>query len=713
MKHYFFVLLLFLSSCRFLNSSEKVINMEIFEKIITGNFKDLNGVATLFPSSIDDVKNRVEHCKKIALDGLKNILSIKPELRNFDNTVRALDDLENKYSVGAHSIENFELVCPDNGIREACHNAALELSQFAVETFFNKDIYRAFNEYLQNQGKSETLNEEEVYFIQEAIKDYKRSGFDLPQDKFEKVKELKKEISQLGLEFDKNINTDKSFIEVEEKDLTGMEQDFIDALGKTADGKIILKCDYPTYFGVMQNCSNQDLRKKFYFLFQNRAYPKNIDILNSIINKRDELAKQLGFESYAALDLDSEMAKTPERSRKFLDDLASKTMIKMKREFDVFAKNLPESVSLDEDEKMNPWDYSFVKESYKKKYFDIDERKIAEYFPVDNTINKIFEIYQKFLSLKFETVSIDGLWDKDVKVVRVYDKDGKDLKGILFLDLYPRDNKYSHACMIDLIPTYKYKDKNIPSVIMVIANFPKATKDKPALLKHNDVETFFHEFGHAMHGLLGKTEMAGFSGTNVKRDFVEMPSQMFEEWLWDKDILKMVSRHYRTGECLPDDIIDKKIELKKFDSGYFVTRQCVLSMISLDYFSAGENKDTDEIQKDLYEKYLKHVRFEPNAHFQAAFGHLIGYAAKYYGYMWSKVFALDMFYKVKKEGLLNPAAGNNVIKLALSRGGSVDPDIILKEFLGREPNQEAFFKRSWYLKKIIRFLIEYLIVGVL
>lgn len=692
MKHFFIVILLFLSSCKFLNSSEKVISMENFEKIISGDFKIINDLIKLFPSNVDDVSNRVEYCKKIATTGLKKILNIKSELRTFDNTVRALDDLENKYSVGAHSLDSFELVCPDDEVRQACHNASLELSQFAVETFFNKDIYRAFNEYLDNRGKTDLLNEEEKYFIDQAIKEYKRSGFDLPQDKFEKVKELKKEISQLGLEFDKNINTDNSFIEVEEKDLSGMEQDFIDALIKTDSGKIILKCDYPTYFGVMQNCSNQDLRKKFYFLFQNRAYPKNIDILNLIINKRDKLAKLLGFESFAALDLDSEMVKTPSRSRKFLDDLASKTMLKMEREFELFAKNLPDGITFDENAKMNSWDYSFVKENYKKKYFNIDERKIAEYFPVDNTIDMIFEIYQKFLSLKFEIVQVAGLWDKDVRVAKIYDKDGSDLKGFLFLDLFPRDNKYSHACMIDVVPTYKFKDKDVPAVIMVIGNFPKATKDKPALLKHNDVETFFHEFGHAMHGLLGKTEMAGFSGTNVKRDFVEMPSQMFEEWLWDKDILKMVSKHYKTGESLPDDIIDKKIELKKFDSGYFVTRQCVLSMISLNYFDSGENKDTDKIQKELYEKYLKQVRYEPESHFQAAFGHLVGYAAKYYGYMWSKVFALDLFYKVKKEGLLDPVAGNKVIKLALSRGGSVDPDIILKEFLGREPNQEAFLK---------------------
>lgn len=684
------VLFILLSGCSFLNSSEKVLKMEKFQKIVSGRFENIKDVLSLFPSSVEDVKSRIEYCKEIAKNGLDEILKIKAEQRTFDNTVRALDDLENKFGVGIHALSSFEMVCPDKDIRDACHNASLSLSQFAVETFFNKEIYTAFIEYLDHKGKEEVLNKEEKYFLDESLKDFKRSGFNLPEDEFNKVKEIKKELSQLGLEFDKNINTDNSFIEVDEKDLTGLEPDFIYALNKTDDGKIILKCDYPTYFGIMDNCTNADVRKKFYFLFQNRAYPKNIEVLNSIINKRDKLANLLGYKSYADLDLDSEMVKTPTRSREFLSNLASKTMIKMDQEFEELTKELPESVTLDEDGKMSAWDYRFVNETYKKKHFNVDETKIAEYFPVDHTINKIFEIYQKFLSLKFEIVSVDGLWDKDVKVAKVFDKDGKDLKGYLFLDLFPRENKYSHACMIDLVPTYQYKDKNVPSVIMVIGNFPKATKEKPALLKHNDVETFFHEFGHAMHGLLGKTELAGFSGTNVKRDFVEMPSQMFEEWLFDKDILKMVSSHYKTGENLPDELIDKKIELKKFDSGYFVTRQSVLSLISLNYFSEGQNKDTDNIQRDLWEKYIKQLRFEPETHFQAAFGHLVGYAAKYYGYMWSKVFALDMFYKVKEEGLLNPEVGMRVINSALSRGGSVDPDVILTEFLGRQPNQEAF-----------------------
>ena len=671
--------------------TEKAYCMNDFKKLILGDFKSIDEVIGIFPTGIEEVTARVKFCKEFAKKNLDEFFKISSESRTFDNTIRKFDDLKNSFGIGVHSFAAFELVCQDETLRNACHDAAIELSKFSVDLFFDKKIYEVFKQYIENVGKTEKLNNEEQYYLQEAIKDFKRSGFDLPEDKFLKIKELEKEIEELGLEFDKNINTDKSFIVVDEKDLTGLEKDFIESLSKDDDGKIILKCDYPTYFSVMQNCTNAEIRKKYYFVFNNRAYPKNIEILDLIIKKRDQLAKVLGFESFAALDLDGEMAKNSKRVNSFLTDLAEKTMIKMKKEFDLLNKNLPDGVLLDNDGKMSPWDFSFVKESYKKKHFNIDERKVAEYFPVDNTLTKIFEIYQKFLSLRFEEIQVDGLWCKDVKVVNIYDQSNK-LRGILFLDLYPRDDKYSHACMSDLIPTIKFKNKEVPAVILVIANFPKATKEKPALLKHADVETFFHEFGHAMHGLLGQTELAGFSGTNVKRDFVEMPSQMFEEWLWDKDVLRFISSHYKTGDSLPDDIIDKKIELKKLVSGYFVTRQCNLSLIALNYFEAGETKDTNKILKDLHERYLKQICFEPKTHFQAAFGHLFGYSAKYYGYMWSKVFALDMFYNIKEEGLLNPEAGNRLIKFILSKGGSVDPEILLKDFLGREPNQEAFLK---------------------
>ena len=691
-------LVLIFSGCRFLVKSQEVITMNEFEEMVEGKFKNVADVVKLFPKSVADVEKRVEFATEMVKKELDQILSLKADERSFKNTAYAFDKLEAKFGVAAGAIQSFEMISPDENIIKACHQAAIKLNEFAVDAFMNRQIYKAFKEYVDGNIKKEKLNSEEKYFIDETMRDFKRQGFDLPDEEFEKVKELNKQISKLGLEFEKNVNFDKSSIEVTLDGLKGLEQHFIDNLKKTDDGKYILRCDYPTYFEIRENCAVESTRKDLYFAFMNRAYPKNMEILDSLIEKRDELAKVIGFESFASLNLDSQMVKTPQRARMFLQQLAEKTMKKADKEFAQLAKDLPEGVALDQNSKMSPWDLTYVQECYKKKHFNIDEREIAKYFPVENTLEKVFEIYQKFLGLEFRFVDVDNLWHKDAKAVQIYDKNSDKLKGTLLLDLYPRDNKFPHACMIDLVLATKKEDpakgkiQSIPAVILVIANFPKATKDRPALLKYDDVRTFFHEFGHTMHGFLGQTEMSSFSGTNVKRDFVEMPSQMFEEWMWDKDILKMVSKHYETNEPLPDELIDKMIALKKFDSGYWVTRQLWLSFIALDYFARGAQKDTDKIKKELHEKYIKHVRFEPDSHFQASFGHLIGYGAKYYGYMWARVFSLDMFDKIKKHGLLDSKIGKELEREVLDKGGSVEPDVLLKNFLGREPKQDAFLR---------------------
>ena len=684
--------LLALSGCGFFVKSQKVIDEKEFKQMIKGQFKTVADVVNVFPKSVADIEKRVELSISSAKDGIVKFLSLKPQERNFDNTPRALDRVEAGFGIVANGIEVLETISPKEDIRNACHQAALKLREFAIEAFFNKDLYLAFKDYVDGNAKKEDLNSEEKYFLQESMHNYVRHGFDLPDYEFNKVKDINKELAKLGLEFDTNINTDQSSIKVKEEDLKGLEPHFLENLEKAEEGGYILKCDYPSYFEVMENCSVEKTRKDLFFTFMNRAYPKNITLLNNIIAKRDELAHMLKFDSYSHLDLDSQMVKNPKRAQEFLKELSVKTKKKETEEFKKLIEELPEGIQLDKDGKMSAWDFSFVKNQYKKKHFDVDEREIAKYFPVENTIEKIFEIYQQFLGLEFKQVKADDLWHDEVKIIEILDKTDKEVRGYLFLDLYPRANKYSHACMCDIVSTTKHKNEKVPSVIVVIANFPKATKDRPALLKHDDVTTFFHEFGHAMHGLLGRTELASFSGTSVKRDFVEMPSQMFEEWMWDKQMLQNVSKHYQTNKPLSDKLIDKKIELKKFGSGYFVTRQCWLSLLALEYFATGAQKDTDEIKKKLHEEYLGNIRFEPDSHFQASFGHLVGYGAKYYGYMWSKVFALDLFYEVKKHGLLDFNIGKKLEVQILGKGGSVAPDILLKNFLGRDPNQEAFLE---------------------
>lgn len=673
----------------------KLKNFDEYKTLVAGDFKSYDQVQALFPKTAEMATEYAQYAKNLVNEDLKNILDIMADNRNFQNTVKAFDDLTKKFGLIVSAMQSYAMVCPDENIIKSCHEAVISLQQFFVDAVkCNKKIADAINEYATSKTKDlNSLNSEQKYYLQEVLKDFARQGLLLPDDKLEKVRSLKKELAELASNFELNINKDKSFIIADESELEGLEPDFIAQLQKDDSGRLKITCDYPTYFNVMEHCHCERVRKDLYRAFMNRAWPHNIECLHNIILKRDKLARKVGFANFASLDIDSEMAQNPGKAEGFLNNLFKKSIHKAHGEKDEFLKCLSDKISVNSDGCLNPWDLVYLKSCYKKKHYDIDERKIAEYFPVDHALDAIFNIYQNFLGLRFEISRPEWAWHDSVKLIQIYDAQTNDLRGYLFLDLYPRENKYTHACINPIVPTTINDHGAIqPSVDIMIANFPKACNGKPALFKFNDVETFFHEFGHAMHSVLGATQLAGCAGTSVKTDFVEVPSQMFEEWLFEKDILKLVSKHYQTGQCLPDEMIDKLVALKKFDSGLFVSRQCWLSTISLEFFKDGKIKDTDAIVKSLSEKMTSYVKFDDNSHFQASFGHLTGYGAKYYSYMWSKVYALDLFYEIKRRGLMDPAVGHDFVNKVLGRGGCADPNELLKDFLGREPNDEAFLQ---------------------
>jgi thimet oligopeptidase len=640
-------------------------------------------IATNTPLYIVEAKNIIDA-----------IIAVPDDQRTYANTARPLDEVFSLSNLAiAHRVyEALELLHPDDATRNAAHDAYIAIQAFWVDyAMSNKALYNVFMAYASQQIENEGLSAQQRYFINDTIDSFKREGLSLPDETLAQVNTLRKELAQLSADFDRNIAQDNSSITVTRDELQGLDDDFIATLQQTEDNLYKLGVDYPTYFRVIENCSVSQTRKKLYLAFNNRAYPANEELLKTIIVKRDELARLLGYVDYAHCDIDSQMAASPERAQAFVNDLAQKSLSKIEKEVAVLTANLPNSVELTTEGKLQPWDIAYIQNNYKKTNFNLDEQKVAEYFPMQKAIDELLDIYHQFFSIDFEEVPATGLWYEDVRVVRVLQN--KELIGTLMLDLYPRPNKYSHAAHTTIVPgTYATDGTLIPDVSIVIANFSKPTATQPSLLKRSEVETFFHEFGHALHAILGATEIASLSGTHTKTDFVELPSQMLEEWLMDKDILKKVSGHYITGQPLPDEIIDTIIELKNLSSGYFVTRQVYLSSIALSYFGSGENKDPHTIMQQLYTQLLPHMAFVKDNHFYTSFGHLTGYGAKYYGYLWSKVFALDIFATIKKHGLLNPEIGQKYVKEVLSKGGAQDPNELLYNFLGREPNAQAFFE---------------------
>lgn len=653
---------------------------------------NLEDIVDLFPTSVGQINCMKDTLMDDAQQQIDELLALEDDKRTFANTAQALDVLAglSNFAVGGRIIYSITMVNTDANMRDTAQAAVVELQKFSEDVIFsNKKVYNAFKIYVNGNAQQEQLNDVQRYFLKETMEGFERAGLHLPQKMLDQVRELKKELATLSMEFGSNVAQDDSTIEVSQKELDGISSDFIETLQRTDDGNYILRTDYPTRTQIMENCTISDTRKRWLEAFDRRAYPVNEAILKSIIEKRDELARLLGFESFAVLNIADEMAQTPERAQEFVQDLLQRGKDKLEQELELLLQHLPASVSL-QDGKLKPWDISFIKEQYKRKYLLVDEQKIAEYFPMDHTIDQLFEIYERFMGLRFALTPCKGWWHNDVRVVQVYKKDNPKLLGTLLLDLYPRDNKYSHACSMGLIPGIAQQDKLVPYVGIVIANFPKPTKKKPSLLTRGDVQTFFHEFGHALHGVLGKTELATQAGTNVKTDFVELPSQILEEWLWDKDILRSVSHHYQTGRKLSERELKRIIATKQFDRGLFINGQGRYALFSLDCFATGADKDPDTLWKQLNKKYHSDKIVHTDSKFFASFGHLTGYGAKYYGYLWSKVFALDVFAQIKEHGLLDPVIGKKYVETILQPGGSQDPNELLVNFLGREPNIDAF-----------------------
>lgn len=658
---------------------------------------DAQAIVDLFPRTPGEIEQRIQDYMAQAKQMLNAIIAIPDEQRTFANTVQSLDYLcgLSNLAIGGGMICALKYVHPNDEVRQAAQDSIQAMSEFLIDNVSNnRELYQKFEAYVEGNAKKEQLTPEQQYSLQEGMKSFERSGLGLPDDELAQLRALKKELADLSLQFSKNMAADQTTIAVAREGLQGLEDDFINNLKRDDAGNYVLGIERPTYMNVIQNCEVEDTRKRLWHAYMNRAYPINEKVLKDIVAKRDELAKilKLGFNSYAEFDLANQMVQTVAHAEQFLHDLLAKIDQKVKQEIDLLIADLPDSVALTKDGKIKPWDSAFLTSSYKKKNLAVDERKIAEYFPMETTIDGLFSICKKFFSLDFQQIPISGVWHDDVKLIAVYNADRSLLNGYVFLDLHPRPNKYSHAAHAGILPATIHNGKRLPAIGLIMANFPKSTEEKPSLLNRADVSTFFHEFGHALHSVLGRTELATQAGTHVKTDFVELPSQMLEQWLKDPEMLKMISQHYKTGESLPDELIDKIMALKTFDTGTFEQRQAMLSLISLDYFGEGADKDLYGIYKDWSFKLQPYLAWDSGNHMYAGWTHPNGYAAKYYGYGWSRMIMHDVFAEIKKHGLLNPEIGQRYVQEIIGKGGSADPNKLLRNFLGRKPNNKAFLR---------------------
>ncbi|HEY0868458.1 MAG TPA: M3 family metallopeptidase [Fimbriimonas sp.] len=649
----------------------------------------------LLLSHAQDAPPQVAEAIRRADAEVEAILKVPNDQRTFENTLLALDDLGVRMERDTNFVIFMQYVSTDPKEREAARKAEEVLSDWEVNLSKREDLYQAIKAYADTKPKLDTVQQRLLDF---TMRDYRRAGMDLPKEKRDRLAELEKEETRLATEFEKGIYEDDTVVLFSREELAGIPKDTFDSL-KTFGTAYQVPIDGPAYIQTMTYAKDPFTRQRLWFAGKRHGGRRNVELLEQILKNRAEQAQILGYKTFADYVLEPRMAKNAAKVEEFYKELRPIVRKKAKQDFDQFLayKRADRKAP---DAGFFQWDYAFYKTKMMREKYAVDAQKVAEYFPTQRVVDGLFDITQRLYGLQYTDVTKDAatlklpLWHPDVKLYEVEDAKTGRLLGHFYIDPYPRESKYNHAAVWRLMSRKKFADGTTQTpVAALVTNFTKPTADKPSLLRHDEVETFFHEFGHVMHNLLSEVEVGRFSGASTARDFVEAPSQMFENWVWDADVLGNFARHYKTGEPLPTETLNQMIAARTLGSGMETEGQIFLGVVDQRYHTTANGViDTSKVGVDSVTE-LQMYKGVPGTYFQAGFGHLMGYQAAYYGYHWSLVYAADMFGRFKKEGLLNPSIGEVYRQKVLAKGGSVEEDAILRDFLGREPKMDAYLEQ--------------------
>jgi thimet oligopeptidase len=564
-----------------------------------------------------------------------------------------------------------------------------KIGDFMVKVFTRRDLYESIK-------KSNAKNSDTRRLKSETLKAFEKNGLKLPDAKLATVRQWMQELNQKEVEFSKNLAQDTSSVHFTKEDLEGVPDQFLVRLERISDGKFNVTTKSTDFTQVMENASNAETRRKILLAYMNRSAEKNTILLEEAIVLRHKIANAIGFANWADYQTQDRMALNSKNVWSFLRDLKSKLAERNKKDLDDLLKlkieGDPKARTLDQ------WDIPYYANQLKKRHYHLDDEKVREYFPANAVIAGMFEVYSKILGLKFVEVKDAKTWADGVQLYEIRDvtkNSGDHTVGYFYTDFLPRPLKYGHAAAFSLI-SGRSKDDGAYSkpVSAIVANMNPPSKDIPSLLNHREVVTLFHEFGHIMHQTLTKAPYASLSGSSVARDFVEAPSQMLENWVWSPEVLTLLSGHYLDSKKkLPPEMLKKLIDARDFNQGYFYSRQLYFALMDMTYHTSEEKLDTVAIADRLFEEMFG-VKPIQEGHFPATFGHLMGgYDAGYYGYLWSEVYAADMFGHFESQGILNSKTGAKYRKYILEQGNMQPAAELLEEFLGRKPNNKAFLKK--------------------
>jgi thimet oligopeptidase len=654
-----------------------------------------------------DPNSPIAEALKKANSGIEKIIAIPDNQRTFENTLGELDGIVVQLQIDTNMTQFMKNVSHDKEERDRGAKAEEDYNNWLIELGQNEGLYMATQAVAKLNAK---LDPEQARILKFALRDFRRAGMELSPEPRAELKKTQMEISRLSIEFERNYAGDETVVPLTKDELKGVPEDYFKSPDLKCTGDLYLVgMAYPQFNPIMDFCDNDTTRHKVWVAYKRRGGQRNVDVLEQILKLRAQAASLLGYKNTAEYETEIRMSKNAGTVVSFFEKLRPMVREKAKADQQEFL-TVKRAHTKDPNAKFYPWDFQFYQEILRKQKYAVDGEKVQEYFPMERVVEGLFSITQSLYGIEYRDITATvkahpetapgghPIWnDNDVKCYEVWDKATKKQLGTFYTDLYPRpqDQKFSHAAAWGIVPHRVRPDGRVTlPVSVLVCNFTRSTADKPSLLPHEEVETFFHEFGHCLHNILSETHYGQFAGTSVERDFVEAPSQMFENWVWDAGVLKTFAKHYKTNQPLPDDLLQGMINARYLGSGMFAEHQFYYALVDLNYHLPSDGKvDTTKVANDMFPE-IELYEPVPEVRFQASFGHLVnsGYVAGYYGYQWSLVYAQDMFQRFRELGLLNPEAGMYYRKKILARGGTMDAMDMVKDYLGRDPKMDAYLE---------------------
>jgi thimet oligopeptidase len=621
-----------------------------------------------------------EHLARADL-ALEKLLAVEGK-RTIENTLEAFNEVEIHLDVASQPAGLFAKVHPDSAVRADANKAEQEADQWRTKFSLNHAVYEALQQVDSTLADAETRQ-----MLRRTLRDYRRAGVDKDEETRAKIQVLREEILRIGQEFDRNIIEDVRSITLESAEhLKGLPEDYVKAHPPGPDGRIRITTAYPDFLPFMTYAEDGEARRKIAIEFSRRATPQNIAVLDSLLRKRYELANLLGYTNWAVYITGDKMVGSAEAAAAFIDRLDAATRKRAAEDYRLLLerkrKDDPSATEVAD------WERSYYSEKVKNEKFSFDSQALRPYFDFPRVQQGILDLTSQLFGVTYRKMPDAPVWAPEVECYEIYE--GERLLGRFFLDMHPRKGKYEHAAQFTI--RHGVLGRQVPEGVLV-CNLPGGDGSGPALMEHDDVETFLHEFGHLLHHLLGGNQRwIDLSGVATEWDFVEAPSLMLEEWAGDAKALQSFARHYETGAPIPADLIAKLRAARDFGNGLWVRQQNFYSKLSLSFHDRNpEGLDTSDLLREIQALYSP-WRYVDGTAIQASFGHLNGYSAIYYTYMWSLVIAKDLFSKFPQDDLLDPAVARRYRDTILVPGGTKDAAILVRDFLGRSYDFSAFEK---------------------